>query len=231
MKVDVVPVNENFRGLSYGQWAAIWDNWLMSADPDNAVRKDIAFLRGNLDYAPVTDDEFPRFADPSSALIKTDQNAEIIFENTAVFIPVLTAHYSIGDIYDGKKLNSDAELREAVNKDSDESLRVWALIKHRKNKSRIVGDLRRYRVESPLFKLSIATNSKLRQGAQDAARPGLYDTVVGGFFLIIRSLPRGKYRLEFGGSGRGNYNTSSVYDITVEQPRKTMVMDSSSKML
>ena len=232
VKVDVVPIHENFRGLSYGEWATIWDNWLLSEDPDSAVRKDIFFLRGNLDYTSVTsNNDFPRFSDPSAALIKTDQNAEIIFANTAIFIPVLTAQYSIGDIYDGKKLDNENELREAVNRDSDESLCLWATITHKGRKSRIVNDLNKYRIESPLFHLAIPSNSSLRLGTQDAVKPGLYDTVVGGFFLIIRSLPRGKYRIEFGGNGRGNYNTNSIYDIDVKGLRKSMVIDNTPKII
>jgi hypothetical protein len=232
VKVNVVPVNENFRGLSYGQWASIWDNWLMSEDPDNTIRKDILFLRGNLDYKPVApNDDFPRFSDPSTAFIKTGENTEMIFENTAVLIPVLTAQYSIGDIYDGKRLTKEHELRNAVNRDSDESSRIWATITHKTKKLRIVDDLNTYRVESPLFQLSIPDNSKLRLGTQDAVKPGIYDTVVGGFFLIILSLPKGSYRLEFGGNGRGNYSTNSIYDITVDGLRKSMVIDNTTKAI
>ena len=66
----------------------------------------------------------------------------------------------------------------------------------------------------------------MRLGTQDAVKPGLYDTVVGGFFVIIRSLPRGKYRVEFGGEGRGNYSTNSIYDVVVEGIRKNMTIDS-----
>ena len=118
----------------------------------NTIRKDILFLRGNLNYTPVaTNTDFPRFSDPSNALIRTDQNAELIFENTAILIPVLTAQYSVGDIYDGRRLNDEHELRDAVNRDSDESLCVWATITHKKRTSRIVDDLKVYRVESPLF--------------------------------------------------------------------------------
>ena len=232
MKVKVVPVNENFRGLSYGEWISIWGNWLMSEDPDNATRKDILFLRGNLDYKPVaSNNEFPRFSDPSSVLIRTGHDSETIFENTAMLIPVLTAQYSVGDIYDGRRLNREYELRDAVNRDSDESLRIWATINHKRNTTRIVSDLNRYRVESPLFKLSIPNNSSLRLRTQDAAKPGIYDTVVGGFFLIVHSLPKGRYRLEFGGNGRGNYSTNSIYDITVEGLRKNMVIDSTAEVI
>jgi hypothetical protein len=232
VKVDVVPINENFRGLSYGEWAVIWDNWLMSEDPDTTIRMDILFLRGNLDYMSVTsNNDFPRFSDSRAVLNKTGQNAETIFQNTAILIPVLTAQYSVGDIYDGRKLNNEYELRDAVNRDSDESLRIWATVASNGRKSRIVHDLNEYRIESPLFRLLIPVNSKLRLGTQDAVKPGLYDTVVGGFFLIIRCLPQGSYRLEFGGNGRGNYSTNSAYDIHVKGLRNCNVVDSTTRVI
>ena len=44
-----------FRGLTYGQWAAVWMNHLMSDQPDinynESGGKGMVFLRGNLDYA------------------------------------------------------------------------------------------------------------------------------------------------------------------------------------
>jgi hypothetical protein len=231
-KVDIVPVSENFRGLSYGQWATLWDNWLMSEDPDNTNRKDILFLRGNLDYRSVASvNGVPRFLDPRSALTKTGKDAEMIFENTAILIPVLTARYSIGDIYDGRKINNEYELRDAVNRDTDESFGIWATIKDGKKTSRIVRDLNAYRIESPLFKLCISSNSKLRLKTEDPTEPGIYDSVVGGFFVIIRSLPAGKYRIHFGGQGSGNYSTNSIYDIAVAGKRKGSTKDSTRQMI
>ena len=231
MKFEVVPVHENFRGLPYGEWAAIWNNWLMSADPDNTTRKDFLFLRGNLDYRAVgTSEDVPRYLDPRSAFARIDNNAETIFENTAILVPVLTATYSIGNVYDGRRLNSEYELREAVNRDTDESLSIWARIAHGKEISGIVDDLNAFRVESTLFKLSIPVNSRLRQRTQVIFKPGVYETVVGGIFLILRTPPSGKYRIEFGGNGRGNYSTNSIYDIVVEGVRTLSVVDRTNEM-
>jgi hypothetical protein len=232
VEFDVVPAHENFRGLSYGDWAAIWNNWLMSEDPDNTTRKDILFLRGNLGYKPVgTSNHTPRFSDPRSALTRIEENAERIFEKTAILIPVLTATYSIGDIYEGRRLHTECELRDAVNRDTDESLRIWARIALGKKVLRIVDDLNEYRIESPLFKLSIPTNSRLRLRTQIVADAGIYDAVVGGFFLILRSLLPGKYRIEFGGKGRGNYGTNSIYDIVVGGVRDNTIIDSTIEMI
>jgi hypothetical protein len=230
--IDIVPVNENFRGLSYGQWAAIWDNWLMSEDPDNSARKDILFLRGNIDYRPVASvNGLPRFLDRRSTFTRTGENAEMIFDSTAILIPVLTARYSIGDIYDGRKIKDEYELRGAVNRDTDESLAIWATIMHDKKTSKIADDLNTYRIESPLFKLSISHKSKLRLRTQDPSEPGIYDSVVGGFFLIIRSFAEGNYRIQFGGRGRGNYSTNSIYDIAVRGKRKDVVKDSTMQII
>lgn len=232
MKLDILPVNECFRGLSYGQWASMWCNWLMSKDPDNTTRKDILFLRGNLNYASVAPhSDSPRFSDPSSALIRTGEDMEMIFENSAIFVPVLTAQYSIGDIYDGMKLKDEQDLRDAVNRDSDESLSIWATITFKKRTSKLADDLTRYRVESPLFQLSVPTASKLRLKTQDRVKPGNHYTVVGGFFLLICSLPKGRYRLEFGGKGRGGYGTNSVYELAVEGIRKNTVLDSTETVI
>ena len=45
-----------------------------------------------------------------------------------VFIPVPAARYSLGDIYDGKRIKDELALRQAVNRDSDESLNIYAMI-------------------------------------------------------------------------------------------------------
>ena len=63
------PSKENFQGMSYGDWATTWDNWLMSDNPDQGNRKDIVFLRGNLDYRSVAPGQaFPRYIPPRSDL-------------------------------------------------------------------------------------------------------------------------------------------------------------------
>ena len=53
MKIDVVRPTENFRGMSYSEWATIWSNWLFSEDPDTYDGGNILFLRGNVSYKPV----------------------------------------------------------------------------------------------------------------------------------------------------------------------------------
>lgn len=234
MKIDVVPVHENFKGLSYGEWAAIWATWLMSEDPDRTARTDILFLRGNINYRPVNNiADGPRFLNTADYLDKTGKNGEIIDTYMAILIPVLTAQYSVGMVYEGKKIVSEHELRDAVNKDTDQSEMTWATIgkKGSRKGSRIVRDISNYRVESPFFKLSIPPSSKFNPRTEDHLKPGSYEAVVGGYFIIIQSLPLGKFQIRFGGRGRGGYGTDSLYDIEVRKRKRIIPKDMSGQNL
>jgi hypothetical protein len=42
----VIPPEKNYLGLSYGEWAARWFNWLISPDPDLHNNGPVVFLRG-----------------------------------------------------------------------------------------------------------------------------------------------------------------------------------------
>jgi hypothetical protein len=229
MKINVVPIGENYRGLTYGQWASIWAQWLFSDNPDNHIRPDILFLRGNMDYKSVGGPNTPRFLDKKATLDRTAQYGEAIYENVAILIPVLTAQLSIGDIHDGIKIKNEQQLRDAVNKETDESIAMWATIKNIRNKrsSKIVHDLNEYRTEPPPFRLSVPESSVLRERAENLIEPGDYYTVIGGYFLLVRSMNSGKYRIQFGGEGRGNYSTNAVYDIEVLGKRKNLLKDKS----
>lgn len=232
MTVNVVPVKENYLGMAYGEWAAVWDNWLMSEDPDRNVRNDIIYLRGNLDYKPVAlGDRFPRYMAPRSELTFVGRKRLLIFSNSGVLIPVLTARYSLGDLYDGKRIDDLMGLRDAVKRDTDESFNVYAVIRDLENRGRyapIVQDINHYRIESPMYKLVIKPKANLKDSGEFLTDPGAYDSVIGGFFIIVRYLPKGRYRLKFGGEGRGRYSTHSTYDIAVLNKRRSMTNDNSN---
>lgn len=234
MPIKVIPVRENFLGMSYGDWAAEWDNWLMSEDPERNLRNDIIFLRGNLDYNPVASaDRFPRYMAPKSELTLVGKNGLLLFSNSGILIPVLTARYSLGDLYDGRRIDDPLGLRDAVNRDTDESLNVYAVIMDRGNKGKyipIVEDINDYRIESPMYKLVIGPRARLKDSGEIPSDPGTYDSIIGGFFLIVRCMPRGRYRLKFGGDGRGKYGTHSTYDITVLSKRRRMTNDASNEV-
>ncbi|HZL24831.1 MAG TPA: hypothetical protein VFC05_16010 [Nitrososphaeraceae archaeon] len=234
MRLDTVLPKETFGGLSYGEWAAEWTKWLHSEDPDTYEGGNVLFLRGNVDYRPTgIVGESPRFVNPKAIYDRTGQKGETIFEGTAIFIPVITTSLFIGDVYEGKIIKNEQELRYIVNKDTDETRKMWAVIKRKADKkaSKLVKDLKAFRFESPLFRLIIPKNSFLRERMEMPVKPGIYDAITTGYFIMIRGLHASKYRIIFGGEGMGAYATNSVYDIYVRKKRMERLIDSSDSVL
>ena len=84
--------------MSYSEWLMTWCNWLFSEDPDTYDGGDIVFLRGNVDYLPVNDSgKGPRFIDPEAIYDRTGQNGQIVFERTAILVPVIVGMLIEGD--------------------------------------------------------------------------------------------------------------------------------------
>jgi hypothetical protein len=228
MKIDVVSPEENFKGISYGEWAAVWTNWLLSEDPDTYYGSDVLFLRGNINYKPTGElSDSPRYIDPQELHNRTRKNGETIYEGISIFVPVMTAYFTIGDVYDGRLVKTEEDLRDFVNKDINQTGTIWATIIKKGNKkaNKIVKNLKEYRIESPLFKLTVSDKSPLKDKMETKQKTGIFDAVAGGYYLMIKSLPSGTYRLFFGGKGRGPYYTKSVYDIVVKGKKRNTLVD------
>lgn len=215
----VVQPNQNFRGLPYGYWAGQWWKWLLSKEPD-VYRGDMLFLRGNVNYRPLGGiDGVPRHVDPSAIYDRTGEGGEGILEGTPLFFPVLNAMFWVGGIYDGIKMENEADIRAAARKDIFEGRLKWANIR-RKDESKprkIVSNLNDYLIESPEFPITVLHQSTLRDKMEYSLRPGDYQCVTAGYYLLISYLSPSTYRIEFGGEGRGDYYTKASYDIIVHK--------------
>ena len=228
MKLDVVSPNENFKGMSYSDWISIWANWLWSADPDNYDGGDMLFLRGNINYGPVGGIEgAPRFIDTKSFYDRTGDKGETINEKTGILIPILTSQLNIESNFDGKKISTREKLRYYVNKDIDRMHSVWANILNNGNKRplKIVKNIRAFKVQSQVFKLSIPNDSLLNTKSEEPEVVGEHESIVGGYFVILKSLPPSSYHLIFGGRGPGTYYTNSIYEIKVEGRKRERLLD------
>ena len=231
MKLDIVPPNENFKGMSYGDWISVWANWLWSADP-NYDGGDMLFLRGNINYGPVGGIAgAPRFIDRKDFYDRTGDKGETINKKTGILIPILTSQLNLGSIFDGKKISSREKQRYYLNKDMDRMYSVWAtiLINRDKKAMKIVRNIREFRVQSHLFKFSMPSNSLLNAKSEVPEEVGEFESLVGGYFIIIRALAPSSYRIIFGGSGPGTYYTNAIYDIRVEGGRKERLVDLSGE--
>jgi hypothetical protein len=234
VKIPVVKPTENFRGMSYSEWITVWCNWLLSEEVDTYDGEDMLFLRGNVNFRPVGDLEGgPRHLAQIGMYDRTGRSGERIFEGTSLMIPVIVSMLSIGDVYEGTKMLTPQQLWYNTNIDAVRGGPFWASVmkKGGKRAYRIVENIKNYKMQTPLFKLIVPDNSKLMNKMDIPIRPGIYDTIAIGFFILIKSLPPSTYRINFGGQGIGEYFTNALYDIVVEGRRKNSLKDDSNRVV
>jgi hypothetical protein len=217
---DILPPNENFRGMSYGEWAAEWWKWLLgSKNPDYSKGEPVLFLRGAYEYYVEGGNRNPR----STHNDRTGDRKIEISEGTAIFFPVIGAEFNEEDPDPddgGKKITTEAEMRYFARRDIDEGgeMRATIQIGTRAPKTKIVKDLKDYRAESPLFKLTVSDQCTLKDKLEVEQKAGTFDAVTDGYWILIRSLPPSEvpYQIHFEAEGRGRYFYSGTYDIKVE---------------
>jgi hypothetical protein len=224
----VHPVNENYNGRSYGEWIATWTNWLLSDQTDYTEANDVLFLRGNFGYGQNLDNFYN----------KTNENAETIYAGTAVLMPTVCTFLTIGSVYEGSKIESEIGLRNAINKTVHAGGEAWAKIKRRndRNNGTDIPNLLDYYVESPLFKLFVSEQNKFLDKFVEPIEPGVHDAITGGYFILLKEFEPDIYRVRFGGKGKGNYITDSIYDIIVlgtgrQTPREIFIGNKGGKTL
>ena len=195
----VLLPDKTFEGRSYSDLVTSWSAWLVSSTPDYQSNKGLLFLRGNLDYkADVGGD---RTEKEDEFLDRTGDRCETIYAETSVFLPILSAMYTIGEAYQGNKIADEGSLRYAVRKDADESRRIWLTCKYKGNDyTPVITNLAEdYYFETPLFVLNVAKDSPLVGKFEHPLAPGsTYEAVTGGYFVVIQFTVPGIYRLLLG---------------------------------
>jgi hypothetical protein len=234
-----IPPEQNFKGMSYGGWAAAWSNWLFSEDADrNEAQGSMLFLRGNIEsYGNALEEKSTPYGqvmvhsqDNTSFYNRTGDRCVVIPRGKAIFIPVLTTTNFIGSQYEGKTSNSEDQIRYAAQTETDKSGGVWALIQRLDRPGEwepIVKDLLHHRIASPVFTIKISETSAFLEQLTLAEHivAGEYQAVTEGFFIILKSLPHDTCRLQFGGKGRElNYHTNSIYDIHITDDGRSQVL-------
>lgn len=219
---EVLDVEHNYRGLSYGSWAATQRNWLFSERPDYQYENDILFLRGSMFYsgseAAKEQKQTPSIPDKQVFHNRTGDLEERIHEEAAIFVPVITATFVIGESFGGTYFENEDQIRNAARKETRLSGDMWAVIKNEKDADwkNIVTNIKDYWIESPLFRLRVSDKNPFLKTLELPLEPGEYDAVVVGYFILIKHIDPGRYRIQFGAKGRGDYRTDAIYDIYVE---------------
>jgi hypothetical protein len=217
-EVEIADPRYAFRGLTYGQWAAIRWNDVLSAQPDNYYDpgRGMIFLRGAIDTAYHETDPIKRIYAG-----QTNESRIKISQDTAILVPVITTTVVKDDNYQGVILKDEISLRYSARLDTVNGGDLFARIKKKPDDTiyRLVDDLNNYIVESEFFPLLVDENAPYKDMMDGKFPPGPQYAVTVGVYVIISKLPEGTYRLEFGGKGVGKYFTHSIYDIEVSKPK------------
>jgi hypothetical protein len=230
-QIDIVPPSQNFRGRSYGEWASEWLKWVVSSDPDIYSKDDpIIFLRANIDYSPIKDGYREN---TTTHYDRTREKGIEIYEGTAVFYPVVEANFLTGcknPEDKNKLLQTEEELRFYARKDIDCGWEIGSYITTKNKRAQpVVNDLRDYRAESQLFKIVVSEKSPLKNKMEEELRPGIFDAVTDGFWILIKELQaaNGPYRIHFEARKGSYYHYSATYDIYVKPRPKSNFTDKS----
>lgn len=223
-----------FRGLTYGDYIREWSRWLHSEAPVyKGYRGEICYLHGNVSYYYERDTGIRKQAEKfqNNARDKDDKifKGSVIWTETAVFVPVLAAFYSVGerDPYHGGVLQSIEDCQFVCRRDLFEGGDLWCTLEKKdlKDNGKICTpiDLKAnvFYYEAPSFKLTVSENSPLRSHVEVPIDPGTYDTFAAAKAIMLNTsninyFPEGVYRLRYGGFGRGSYKNDTVQDFIVQ---------------
>jgi hypothetical protein len=222
----ILKPNETLNGLGYGDYAQRLLNHICSETPDSFNKNaGILFLRGSMrpTYFSSTSTTFPpgctsKLDDHSVILDRTSPFSHVISPTDAICFSPLFSFFSKGQRYRGETLDDLEKVYNAARIDMRESPLMFINITSPDRKLRTIKDLRtKYWIESRDFTLSIPEKSLLATQFDTPLVPGTeyQNTVIVGYFVILRNLQIGRWRFDFGGYGTNDYVSRSIIDVEV----------------
>ena len=222
----ILEPNEVLNGLGYGDYAQRHLEHVASESPDS-FNKDggILFLRSSIVESYTNESESVigstrKFTDKKIILDRTNPFSHVISNKDAICISPLFSCFSKGQEYSGEKLDSTESVYEAARRDMRSSPAIFLNITPpNETKVRTIEGLsEKYWVETRPFDLPVPEKSLLGRFFSPPFLPGTYkDTVVVGYFVILRNLSDGYWRFQFGGIGTRDYKTNAQIDVLVKK--------------
>jgi hypothetical protein len=199
--VNILPPRSKLAGLTYGDWAASWWQWILSIPQKHSPAKDndgkdcaqkqsgpVWFLAGTFDSKPAA------------------ERTCAIPAGKAVFFPIITTEKSYVEFPEFK---SEAELRSRAEDAIDRVKNVWARVD-----GTPIENLHQYRVKSHLFSITYVENNVI------GLPPRNSEAVAEGYYIMLYPLSTGKHDIHFGGAAfcirdELQFQTCANYCLTV----------------
>ena len=201
----------NYLGLSYGQWAARWLNWLLSVDPDLNNNGPIVFLRGV---------DFERRMGSYMNFIRIGKERIRVSLDQAVFFPIICLfvdEHMVPSLDDEQKRLSDV-FDGALNADHPPQPNQTTL-----NGDPIVSNLTDFFTVSPDFILHVPEASYEPSSKRTLGQlfkipityAGDWKAAIGGVFALMKPLQAGNYFIASNGNAEDRYHTEMLVQIEV----------------
>jgi hypothetical protein len=191
----------NPQGLSYGEWAAKWWQWVYSIPQDEnplydetgtkcAVKQtgSVWFLVGTFGGSITRECTIP--------------------SNTSLFFPLINTECSIAG-GDGK---TEEELKRCATANIDRTIGMDLMIDGKK-----VENLGDYRAQSQLYNITLPANNIM------GVSPQTTSSIAEGYWIFLNPLSAGKHEIKFGGqagdltvASNMNFATQSIYHLTIK---------------
>jgi hypothetical protein len=194
---DVIPPGSNYRGLTYGEWGALWWSTILSVP---IVDGDHPFFSGGA------------FGDDKGVVFLAAVGGGATIDVTipagaSLFFPVVNAECSVlePDPFHG---DDEAELRACANGFMDHTSGLSAVID-----GAPVQNLAAYRVESPLFQFGpLPADNEF--GAPEGTTSLSVDA---GFYLLLAPLTPGQHTIQVKGTVDDlSFTIDTTFHVTVE---------------
>jgi hypothetical protein len=191
----VLPIQSNPFGKSYGEWSATWWKWA------NSIPSDINPL---LDQTGENCDvqQSGKVWFLAGSFGETVERDCTIPEGKAIFFPIIyVACYQTADEFD-----------EEVERENCSSIIDLVSNLEVTVDGNELEDLEQYRVQSPVFTLTVGENNLLGEPPGTTVR-GIAD----GYWIMLAPLPRGEHEIHFIGEiEEFDFSIDVTYHITVQ---------------
>jgi hypothetical protein len=184
--------------MSYGEWSAKWWQWVLSKPPNvNPLVDKTGELCGIGQSGPIW------FLGGTWGYPEVVRNCTIP-SGVAIFFPVYNGECSTAE--EPTKKSYD-ELRDCVLRGNTSQERIMKA----EVDSVALSNLENYRVESPLFNVTLPKDNVF------GVKEGNTNAVAEGWFIMLEPLSKGNHTIEFQAiTINPNFQTHATYHLTVE---------------
>jgi len=188
-----------------------WWDWIYEDDCDEkSEMKDVTFLRDDI------------IGGPRSPNKKTVNEQEIHRKvGTNIFLPVYHVHICDADPHyeDGKPCKTIERCMETAENDLKKVYNMYADISTNGGELQPISKLEDHDITLVPFTLNVKRDHNLNREPKYHLKPGIYEGIARGTFILLENFQKGTYVLYFGGDAgtdTDNYYTHSKYTLYIE---------------